>query len=77
MKKESLMAIIIAIIAISIFVITSCQKNPSSCTCTESDPDYGYYASQKLDPASFGAKNCSDLAIKLKMSNPDFYYTCN
>ncbi len=67
----------VALLAFSSFLV-SCSEDdePStSCTCTESD-GYGYSESQKLDPSSFGATNCSDLAIKLRMANGDFWYNC-
>lgn len=59
--------------------LVSCDKDDESksCTCTETDYQ-GYSATQTLDPASFGATNCSDLTIKLRMqSDGEFDYSCN
>ena len=81
MKKAFL---ILAVLAISTTTaLTSCSEDEeikkTMCTCTEED-DYGYYKEQmQLDPASFGATNCSDLAVKLRMSagyDSEFYYSC-
>lgn len=79
MKKKILF---IAVVAVSVLVafLTSCSKEENKmCTCSEESTDYydDYSATQELDPASFGATNCSDLAVKLNMnSSDDFYYDC-
>ncbi len=73
----------VALFAFSSFLVSCSEdEDPSSstskmCTCTETDYDGYYEESQKLDPASFGATNCSDLAVKLRMaSDGDFWYDC-
>lgn len=75
MKKVFFLATIIALCTTCLFVITSCEKEEKMCTCTETD--YGYSSTQQVDPSSFGAKNCSDLAVKLRMANgSEFDYNC-
>lgn len=78
MKKKILF---IAVVAVSVLVafLTSCSKEDKMCTCSEESTDYydNYSATQELDPASFGATNCSDLTVKLNMdSSGDYYYDC-
>lgn len=76
MKKRILF---IAVVAVSVFVafLTSCSKEDKMCSCTEESYYDSYRATQSLDPESFGATNCSDLAIKLNMSaSGEYYYSC-
>lgn len=86
MKKHFFAVMMIAISAAGLFAVSSCSKDDdddnnkgnSSCTCTEEN-DSGYKASRKLDPKSYGATNCSDLEVKLRMQagyDSDFYYSC-
>jgi len=69
----------LCVVALSVFAIclTACKDDePSFCTCTETDYE-GYTASKTLDPASFGATNCSDLEVKLRMqADGEFDYAC-
>lgn len=79
MKKRLFLALSICTCAFGAFLV-SCDKDDddsSVCTCvgceTYSDKSY----TGTVDPASFGATNCSDLAVKLNMnSDGDFYYEC-
>lgn len=80
MKKTFLILAVLAVSATA--ALTSCSEDEeikkTMCTCIEED-DYGYKEQSKLDPASFGATNCSDLAIKLRMAggyDSEFYYSC-
>lgn len=79
MKKQILAALLISISTACVF-FTSCKDDDEkSCSCTEFDTETGYSASQTLDPSSYGATNCSDLAVKLNMQmyNSEYYYSCN
>lgn len=52
--------------AVCVFCAVSCEKEDSSCVCTEYD-EYGYsYGSTTINPGSYGAKTCSDLEKKLR-----------
>jgi len=78
MKKTTIM-IIAALL--SLFLFSQCSKN-SSCKCEEYDAtDNYYYGSTVMDPESWGAKNCSDLEIKLRtealQSGYDEYFKCH
>ena len=77
MKKQIFAVIAITVCTVCMFAVTSCKKDEAqSCTCTESD--YGYSNTRQLDPASYGATNCSDLEVKLRMaSNGEFDYNCH
>ena len=81
MKKSNFftVAMMIAVSTTCILTTTSCSDDDDiTCTCTESG--YGYSESRKLDPKSYGATNCSDLEIKLRMSagyDSDFDYNCH
>lgn len=48
------------------------------CTCVETSYDGSYYVEKdNMDPASYGATNCSDLTIRLRMeSNGARNYDC-
>lgn len=77
-----MMAMMIAVSTVCVCTMSSCSDDDDDtkfCTCTESDPQAGYSASQQIDPKSFGATNCSDLQVKLRMSNgdPDMEYSCH
>lgn len=76
MKKRLIFVSLAALVTLGAF-LSSCDKDESaSCTCTETDY-MGYSATQTLDPASFGATNCSDLTIKLRMqADGEFDYSC-
>ena len=75
MKKRIITGMAVTLSAVCIFCAVSCEKENTMCTCTETD--YGYSATQQVDPSSFGAKNCSDLAVKLRMANgSNFDYNC-
>lgn len=57
--------------------MTACGDDESSCECIETDYD-GYSATRTLDPKSYGATNCSDLEVKLKMASYGEYdYNCH
>lgn len=76
-KNKILLVTLSMVFSISSFLI-SCSKDDDekSCYCTETDYE-GYSASQTVNPASFGAANCSDLVVKLRMaSNGEFDYSC-
>jgi len=76
MKKKVFSLFAVALSAFAI-CLTACEDEESSCTCTETDYE-GYNATKELNPESFGAKNCSDLAVKLKMqADGEFDYSCN
>ena len=69
MKKRFLLVGIVAILGLGVFAV-SCSKDDDkkeeiSCTCWEDETPKD---TQKINPESFGAKNCSDLAMKLNMS---------
>lgn len=77
MKKRIFLACAVTMACLTMFLI-SCNKEGDTCTCTETDYE-GYSATRELDPASYGATNCSDLEIKLRMqagSYSEFDYTC-
>ena len=62
MKK----ALIISAALLNLFLFSQCSKS-SSCRCEEYDATDGYYYGSKvMDPASWGATNCSDLEVKLR-----------
>jgi hypothetical protein len=79
MKKKYILVCLVVLCGLTMF-IASCSKDEESksCTCTESDGE-GYSASKVIDPASFGASNCSDLALKIRIAegSGDFSYSCN
>lgn len=76
MKKKIFVVIATTISAICMFALSSCSNVDSSCLCTEYDPGY-YSASREISPQSFGAKNCSDLELKLKAASGfEFEYSC-
>ncbi len=55
-----------AIALFGVLLFAQCSKS-SSCRCEEYDATDGYYyGSKDMDPESWGAKNCSDLEIKLR-----------
>lgn len=63
-----------------LMLFPKCNKS-SSCKCEEYDAtDNYYYGSTIMDPESWGAKNCNDLEIKLRMqalqSGYDEYFKC-
>ena len=62
----------------TLLVLPSCSKD-SKCHCNEYDADNGrLVGSGTMNASSFGAANCSDLELKLKMaSGGDFYYQCS
>lgn len=68
------MIVAIIICIISVFAIASCSK---SCNCTEYDYYDRYSASRDIDPASYGARNCSDLELKLQETYTGYYYRCH
>ena len=58
----------VALFAFSSFLVSCSEEEETKmCTCIEYDYYYGDSYTKQLDPESFGAKNCSDLAIKLRM----------
>lgn len=62
MKK----VLILAVALFSLMMFTQCSKG-SSCKCEEYDAtDNYYYGSRVIDAESYGAKNCSDLELKLR-----------
>jgi hypothetical protein len=79
MKKKFLIVGLVSVCCLGAFLVSCDKDEPSQkCTCTEQD-GAGYSESQELDPASYGATNCSDLAVKLKMAagvDSDYYYSC-
>jgi hypothetical protein len=78
MKKRIFIVGLVALIGLSVFFISCKEEESKKCSCTETDYS-GYSATRELDPASYGATNCSDLEVKLRMqagSNSDYDYTC-
>lgn len=75
--KFKLFTAFIALGFLTIFIISSCEKSNESCTCTETLDDGTQYK-ETIAPSSFGASNCSDLALKLRMESPvsDAWYEC-
>lgn len=72
--------LIFAVALLSLMLLPQCNKS-SSCKCEEYDAtDNYYYGSTTMDPESWGAKNCNDLEIKLRMqalqSGYDEYFKC-
>ena len=61
MKK----VLILAVAIFSLMLFSQCSKS-SSCKCEEYDATGYYYGSKVMDPESWGAKNCSDLEVKLR-----------
>ena len=62
MKK----VIIFTVALFGLMLFSQCSKS-SSCKCEEYDATDGYYYGSKvMDPESWGAKNCSDLEVKLR-----------
>lgn len=77
MKKHFIAVIMITISTVCLFTVSSCSKD-DECTCTESG--MGSSSSRQLDPKSYGATNCSDLEVKLRMQagyDSDFDYSCH
>ena len=74
MKKRIITVIAVMLSAVCVFCVVSCENEDTMCTCTETGS--GYSATQQVDPSSFGAKNCADLAVKLRMASSDFDYNC-
>jgi len=77
MKK----VIILTVALFGLMLFSQCSKN-SSCKCEEYDAtDNYYYGSTTMDPESWGATNCNDLEIKLRMhalqSGYDEYFKCH
>jgi hypothetical protein len=77
MKK----VLILAVALFGLMLFTQCSKT-SKCKCEEYDAtDNYYYGSTIMDPESWGATNCSDLEIKLRMqalqSGYDEYFKCH
>lgn len=76
MKKQYLLVSMIAVFSLGSFFV-SCSDDDDdskSCTCTEVGDGQSY--SGTLDPASYGATNCTDLARILNMQSDDYYYSC-
>ena len=78
MKKTFLTFAVL--LAVTAMFVTSCSEDDEEskkCVCTEYEYS-GKGESETLDPASWGATNCKDLAIKLNMQmyDSDFYYEC-
>lgn len=72
--------LILAAALFNLMLFSQCSKS-SSCKCEEYDAtDNYYYGSTTMDPESWGAKNCNDLEIKLRMqalqSGYDEYFKC-
>jgi hypothetical protein len=68
MKKKFFLVGIIAIMSLGALVSCSDDDNggsAKSCNCTEYS-DGENVGSNTINPSSFGAANCSDLAIKLR-----------
>ncbi|MBQ2808074.1 MAG: hypothetical protein IJF06_03105 [Bacteroidaceae bacterium] len=80
--KKTFLTFAVLLAATAMFV-TSCSEDDEEeatskkCVCTEYEYS-GKGESETLDPASWGATNCKDLAIKLNMQmyDSDFYYEC-
>ncbi|MBR3907210.1 MAG: hypothetical protein IKJ61_03820 [Bacteroidaceae bacterium] len=79
--KKTFLTFAVLLAATAMFV-TSCSKDDEeeaskTCVCTEYEYS-GKGESETLDPASWGATNCKDLAIKLNMQmyDSEFYYEC-
>lgn len=74
--KKIFSTALLAVALLGGVALTSCSKD-KSCTCTETDLWDGSKTSRELDPESFGAKNCSDLEVKLRAAqDDDFDYSC-
>lgn len=57
---------ILAVALFGLMLLPQCNKS-SSCKCDEYDATDNYhYGSRVIDPASYGATNCSDLELKLR-----------
>ena len=67
MKKKFFLVGVIALFSLGAFIVSCSKDDPvsKSCTCTEYADGYAYNT-RTLDPESWGAKNCSDLQLKLR-----------
>ena len=74
--KKIIFTGVAAIFELGVFFACGKDEESKKCTCTESGD--GYSATRELDPASYGATNCSDLEIKLRMQSgdSDYDYSC-
>ena len=60
---------IVLLLAAVIVCITFSQCGKSTtCYCEEYDYDGYYYGATTIVPSSYGASNCSDLALKLRQA---------
>ncbi len=75
MKKKSIFVFVACTLVAGAF-LTSCNKDEESSSCLCTEEGYGESYQKNVDPASFGKKNCSDLAVYFNMQNDDFFYTC-
>lgn len=66
MKKRIITVMAVMLSAVCVFCAVSCEKEEPSCVCTEYANGYNY-GSAIINPDSYGAKNCSDLATKLRI----------
>ena len=69
MKKKFLLVGVIAIFGLSAF-LTSCEKDEpeeKSCVCTERNPSGAVSTGETYYPSSWGAKDCSELQVKLRV----------
>ncbi len=80
--KKSILAFAVLAASFPIF-LTSCDKDDDDsgvmCTCIEEYDDGKNWEKNQavLDATSFGATNCYDLAIKLRLATQsDYYYDC-
>jgi hypothetical protein len=65
MKKLILVAAI-AVLALGAFLVSCDKDKDTSCNCIEIDEEGDRVGSKSLNPASYGAANCSDLETKLR-----------
>lgn len=70
--KRIILAGSIVLIGFSLFLLSACQKEEESCSCKDS-----YGGRQNVYPSSYGAKTCSDLALKLRADSGDWGISCN
>lgn len=70
MKKEmKKLLVMLSLVTLVCIAFSSCDDggdSSKSCTCTEYDETGSSYGSKTIDPASWGATNCSDLEVKLR-----------
>ena len=56
--------------------LSSCKKE-KTCTCTETDLDSGYSATETVNPEDYNIGSCSALEDYFIMNSNGFDYKCN